>query len=210
MYGEVYIEEKREAEEVVGSGAVNARNRRLCIPSFASERSVQIQQAAATQIASMAGGRPSPPTPVSERVFLLSSPPRPRAASKGCRSKTSRNVRISRLGGTGARWLVRACGRKGLVGEGRNRLQVKCRTRLKRTRQRIERRPQYRAKERCATKMKAVGRSESDVSWTPDTVSDPPDLSCKRGACASHRARQYRSRCPPDGSAVKGCPLPAL
>jgi hypothetical protein len=39
--------------------------------------------------------------------------------SKGCRSKRSRNVRISRFGGCGRTLAGRACGRKGLVGERR-------------------------------------------------------------------------------------------
>jgi|SRR5450432_897669 hypothetical protein len=82
-------------------------------------KSVQFQQAAAAQIACMAGEVLIPPTPGWKGFTAVFSPPPRCALSKGCRSKRSRNVRIRRFGGSARKLAGRACGRKGLVGERR-------------------------------------------------------------------------------------------
>ena len=99
--------------------SVDARNQRPCIPSFASK--VGTISAGSRSADCLHGWRETNPTNAwPGKGLLLLTPPLRCAASKGCRSKTSRNVRVSRFGGNGRRLAGRACGRKGLVGKGRN------------------------------------------------------------------------------------------
>lgn len=93
----------------------NARNRRSCIPSFASK--VGTISAGSRSADCLHDWRETNPTNAwLERAYCLFSRC---AVSKGCRSKWSRNVRIRRFGGSARRLAGRACGRRGLVGERR-------------------------------------------------------------------------------------------
>ena len=78
-----------------------------------------IQQAAATQIACMAGERTNPHQRRSKNDLLLLFSTSSMRGEQGMQSQEVRNVRISRVGGCGRKLAGRACGRKGLVGERR-------------------------------------------------------------------------------------------
>jgi hypothetical protein len=111
------IKESEKAREVYVQ--YECKETKIMYPFVCQQKVGAIQQAAATQIACMAGERPIPTSAGSKMIYCFCSPPLRCAVSKGCRPQEVRNVGISRVGGCGRKLAGSACGRKGLVGERR-------------------------------------------------------------------------------------------